>query len=211
MADYRDGQHYARKGLAAAAGEEVLPDEISSRDLPDFSVADITDGSNRLNEALSGGAREHSPELAAKAQAKFDCWMEQQEENHQPDDIASCRKDFEEVMSQIGPSKYLVFFDFGSARLTATAKQIVHQAAVDAKARGVTVFNVIGHTDTVGGNRANNALSLARANAVKAALAHEGVRARNVHVSGEGESTLMVPTADGVKEASNRRAVIMFK
>ncbi len=211
MMDYRDGQHFARKGLAAAAGETVLPDEPASRDLPDFSQADIGQGFTRLNEALTAGAREHFPEAAAKAQAKFDCWMEQQEENHQPEDIASCRQAFEEAMAQIGPAKYLVFFDFGSAKLTPAGRAIIKQAAADAKARNLTGFDIVGHTDTVGSASANRTLALARAASVRAALVQEGVKNRAIHTVSKGESAPMVPTADGVKEASNRRAEITIK
>lgn len=211
MLDYRDGKHYAIKGLTAAGGEVVLPDEVATRDLPEFAVSDITEAHGRLVEVLDGGARDRVPALAAKAQASFDCWMEQQEENHQPDDIASCRKTFDETMAQIGPAKYVVFFDFGSSHLTPAARAIVRQAVADAKARHITEFSVVGHTDTVGSTNANRALSVGRANAVKAALVANGFRGRNVHVNGLGEGGQLVPTADGVKQAENRRAEISFK
>lgn len=211
MMDYRDGQHYAVKGLAAAGGEVVAPDDMATRDLPEFAIADITDAHNRLMSALDSGARDRVPALAAKAQASFDCWMEQQEENHQPDDIAACRKTFDDTMAQIGPGKYVVFFDFGSSHLTPAARAIIRQAAADAKSRGVHEFAVAGHTDTVGATNSNRALSIARASAVKAALVGNGFRARNVHISGLGEGAQLVPTADGVKQPENRRAEIMFK
>lgn len=211
MMDYRDGKHYAVKGLAAAGGEVVAPDEVATRDLPEFAVGDITEARGRLVEVLDAGARDRVPALAAKAQASFDCWMEQQEENHQPDHIAECRKTFDDAMAQIGPAKYLVFFDFGSSHLTPAARAIVRQAAADAKERSITEFAIVGHTDTVGGTASNRALSIARANAVKAALVANGFRARNVHVSGLGEGAQLVPTADGVKQPENRRAEIMFK
>ncbi len=212
MLDYRDGRHYARKGLAAAAGEAVGPDAVESRNLPEFAVADITAAHERLSTALAAGAGDRHPDAAARAQAKFDCWMEQQEENHQPDDIASCRKDFEDAMGQIAASKYMVFFDFGSSSLTRAARQIVTQVAADARSNGTTHFEIVGHTDTVGGNAANVALSRARAQAVKSALVAKGFRARNIHISGVGESAPLVATADGVKQPENRRAeVISFK
>lgn len=212
MLDYRDGQHYARKGLAAAAGETVAPDEVGSRHLPEFALADISAGHDRLATALAAGAGVRHPDIAARAQAKFDCWMEQQEENHQPDHIAGCRKEFEDAMSQIGASKYMVFFDFGGSSLTRAAHQIISQAARDAKSNGTRHFEIVGHTDTVGGNAANLALSRARAQAVKSALVARGFRAGNIHITGAGEGALMVATADGVKQPENRRAeIISFK
>ena len=212
MLDYRDGQHYAKKGLSAAAGEAVAPDALGSRHLPEFALADIASGHDRLVTALAAGAGERHPDVAARAQAKFDCWMEQQEENHQPQHIASCRKEFEDAMLQIAASKYMVFFDFGSSRLTRAGRQILSQAVANAKANGTRQFEIVGHTDTVGSDRANRALSRARAQAVKAYLVSQGIFGRHISVTGAGESAQLVATADGVKQPENRRAeVINFR
>jgi OOP family OmpA-OmpF porin len=211
MADYRDGKHYAKKSIAAATGEVVVADEVGMRDLPEFALADLSDAYGRLNAVLDSGSRERAPELSAKAQAMFDCWMEQQEENHQPEHIAACRKDFDEIMAQLGPSKYLVFFDFNSSNLTRAAKAIIKQAVADGKSRGVTSFAVVGHTDTSGSNKYNDALSMARAKAVKSALIAYGVKAGKVSVEAKGESTPLEATADGVKSPTNRRAEVMYR
>ena len=211
MLDYRDGQHYAKKGLAAAGGEAVAPDMPESRDLPVDAVSDITAAHTQLTEVLSVGAADRVPDLAAKAQASFDCWMEQQEENHQPDHIAACRKKFEDAMQQIGPAKYQVFFNTGSSHLSRAAMTIIRQAAKDAKERHVTGFTIVGHTDTKGSAAANKTLSMARARAVKAALVAQGFRARNITISGDGETVLLVSTPDNTSEPSNRRAELRFK
>lgn len=211
MLDYTNGLHFAQKGLAAARGEVVLPDEPSSRDLPAFAVSDVSDAFSRLSEMLASGGRDRSPEAAARAQASFDCWVEQQEENHQPDDISSCHQAFEDAMAEVGPARYLVFFDFGSARLNAGAKEIVKQAVVDAGERGVTMFDLVGHTDTVGRAGANRLLSVARAEAVRAMLIAEGVSSKNIRIIGEGEVRPLVSTKDGVREASNRRVEISLR
>ncbi len=47
-----------------------------------------------------------------------------------------------------------------------------------------------------------------RADAVAAALAAAGIAPRAVATSSRGESEPRVPTADGVREAQNRRAEI---
>ncbi|MFP6741140.1 MAG: OmpA family protein [Alphaproteobacteria bacterium] len=41
------------------------------------------------------------PELAAYTQRQFDCWVEEQEENIQPEDIAACRLAFWDGLKQI--------------------------------------------------------------------------------------------------------------
>src|SRR3546814_16511874 len=51
--------------------------------------------------ARSAGAADEKPLDAAKAQANFDCWMEQQEENFQPQHIAACRDGYMTDMAEL--------------------------------------------------------------------------------------------------------------
>jgi OOP family OmpA-OmpF porin len=104
----------------------------------------------------------------------------------------------------------MVFFDFDRADLTVVAQGTVRQAANDAKASRVTNLRVAGHADRAGADDYNMALSLRRANAVKAELMKNGIAADQIAVIGRGESEPLVPTADGVREPQNRRVVISF-
>lgn len=47
------------------------------------------------------GAREVAPMQAAQAQVSFDCWIEQQEENWQTEDILSCKSSFMEAIDSL--------------------------------------------------------------------------------------------------------------
>jgi OOP family OmpA-OmpF porin len=106
------------------------------------------------------------------------------------------------------PREFIVFFGFNKSNLTAEAQRVVHEAAEAAREFGSATILVIGHTDTSGSQSYNLRLSLRRAGAVKAGLAHEGIAPDMIHTEGKGETELMVQTGDGVKEPQNRRATI---
>src|SRR5262245_26726252 len=120
MYDWQEADYFARKGLAAEGAELVLPEDLVNWDLPPDKVPELTDAHSRLIAALDGGARDTKPAVAARAQVKFDCWVEQQEENHQPDHVKTCKEDFEHAMAQLVPTvvdlvpgTHLVLFEFG--------------------------------------------------------------------------------------------------
>ena len=106
---------------------------------------------------------------------------------------------------------YMVFFDFDRSDITQQALATIKQAAENARLGGVQRLNVTGHTDRAGTEQYNMALSLRRANAVKQVLIGEGIAADQIVVIGRGESQPLVPTADGVREAQNRRVEIILQ
>lgn len=79
--DYADALHFARKGLAAASGVVVMPETLDDWDLSDKNIVEMTNARAALVDALENGGRDMAADKAALAQAKFDCWAEQQEEN----------------------------------------------------------------------------------------------------------------------------------
>jgi outer membrane protein OmpA-like peptidoglycan-associated protein len=105
---------------------------------------------------------------------------------------------------------FVVFFDFDSADITLVAAGIIRQAAEDVRHGRPANIQVTGHADRAGSEEYNRALSLRRANAVRDALVRNGLSPAQIAVAARGESDPLVPTADGVREAQNRRAQITF-
>ncbi len=106
---------------------------------------------------------------------------------------------------------YLVFFDWDRSELTDRARQIIAEAAKATTRVQVTRIEVSGHTDTSGTPRYNQALSVRRAQAVADELVRDGVAREAITAQGFGERRLLVPTANGVREAQNRRVEIVLR
>lgn len=105
---------------------------------------------------------------------------------------------------------YIVFFDYNMSKLTPEAKNILAAVAADYKKGKAVRVNVTGHADRSGSDKYNVALSAKRANVVKSELTRLGVPMKGIATTADGESQPLVPTADGVREAQNRRAEIVL-
>ena len=105
---------------------------------------------------------------------------------------------------------YLVFFDWDKATLTERAKSIVKEAAENSTHVQVTRIEVNGYTDSSGGPRYNQTLSVRRAQAVAAELVRDGVPRNVIATQGFGETHLLVATAPNAREPQNRRVEIII-
>jgi outer membrane protein OmpA-like peptidoglycan-associated protein len=105
---------------------------------------------------------------------------------------------------------FMVFFDFNKSDITAEANRTIGQAAQAAKSSHAASISLVGHTDAAGSEKYNMALSLRRANAVKASLVKLGIPANEISVVGKGKADQLVPTKDGVREPQNRRVQIIL-
>ncbi|GAB5387709.1 MAG: OmpA family protein [Alphaproteobacteria bacterium] len=215
--DWADADHFGGKALASI-DDTVAPDTPASRMLPEDTTGAINTAYSRLTSALERGAGDVIPQRAADAQTAFDCWIQEQEENFQPDDIARCRAAFEaaiaDVEAALAPKAVdhdaiTIYFGLDSTGFDAEAKAMIEKAiayAGDSKRVLVT-----GHTDRSGSASYNAGLADRRANAVLDALTTGGVPGKIVSANSFGESRPAVMTADGVAKRANRRVVIRFR
>jgi hypothetical protein len=105
----------------------------------------------------------------------------------------------------------MVFFDWDSIKLSDTSLNVLSQAVTAFRNMQGARITATGHTDTSGSPQYNMALSLRRANAVKAELVRQGVPAAAINTVGVGEEGLLVQTGDGVREPQNRRVEIVVQ
>lgn len=223
--DYRDSDVFARRAEAAARGETSGPEAISARDLPVQLLNVAANQRRRLVVAQILGAREAIPDQAAEAQLAFDCWMQEQEEDFQIDDIADCIERFDLAMERIEvvidptpipePTVKLprlvleVFFDFDSAEVTTEAKKNIAAFAAWVPSYKSPVVSVVGNADQSGGVNYNFELSQRRADAVARELEALGVTVEGVFA--RGDQVPVIDRIDRAPERINRRVLMIVR
>ncbi len=234
--DWDDSNYFGGKALAIAQADFELPgpQAIEERDIPEAALEELTAAHAALTEALLDGRRT-KPQAAARAQAMFDCWLQEQEEDTQPDDIANCRKYFDiamksltkkaaaapapvaeaapaaaapevDAMETAGP--FTVYFAYNSAVIDSAATNLIKTLAKHKFAQDENGYIVLsGHTDTSGASAYNDALAEKRSMNVHNLLQLLGVNAR-ILTTAYGEDRTVDGSADGTKSAKNRRVEI---
>lgn len=132
-------------------------------------------------------------------------------------DAATVHKRYPALLAVMPPpaERFELKFITGGTRLTpestAELSDVLASAIASAIARAGGEIVVIGHTDRVGTLEANDALSLRRAEAVRALIVERGFEAARVRAVGRGEREPQVPTEDDVDEPRNRRVEIVVR
>jgi outer membrane protein OmpA-like peptidoglycan-associated protein len=103
-----------------------------------------------------------------------------------------------------------VFFDFDRADVSAEASSILNNAVTAYANCGTARVMLAGHTDTSGSARYNQGLAERRNAAVRSYMTGRGVPAGQIMGQAFGETQPRVPTADGVREAQNRRVEVTY-
>jgi len=92
------GELFAQKAVAAFSGELPFPESLSNWPVADEQTAfELSQAYNDLMNELKNDASENNPELAAEAQAKFDCWLSA-EASGQTSTARECRNRFNKTL-----------------------------------------------------------------------------------------------------------------
>ena len=225
--DYGDSDNFAVRAMQSGTGGTVMPEEISARRLPEDKVGELTSARQRLVGTLSKGAAEKVPAETARAQTGFDCWMQEQEENFQPDDIEACRSRFfaaleyiedalkpKPIAKKVEPpaapppeaQTFVLYFGTDGDELDKASQAVLSRVRAAASKIDGANITVAGFTDAEGTSKYNLGLSDRRAETVALALADAA--AQKIDTISFGQHNQAVPTADGVEEPLNRRVEI---
>ena len=223
--DYANSDRFALRAQAAAAGANVEPEKPSAELIPADRLDEMAAARQRLVALLGNAAKSGHAADIARAQASFDCWVEEQEENRQPDHIALCRARFFDAVDRVEvalapprpvarpksePARsFVVYFDFDKAALDDDAKATLAQAMAEAQKLGKARLTVGGHTDLVGPDKYNQTLSELRAAAAAKFLQTGGLEPTAIAAKGYGKSKPVKPTAE--PEPANRRVEVRLE
>lgn len=109
------------------------------------------------------------------------------------------------------PGPFIVFFSWGSRSIDQDAALLLDDAAQAFAESGASYSILVeGHSDRSGPVAVNERISRQRAEAVRDGLLSRGVPSEAMQISVAGESRMLIGTADGVREAQNRRVEILF-
>jgi outer membrane protein OmpA-like peptidoglycan-associated protein len=103
-----------------------------------------------------------------------------------------------------------IFFDTGKSELKAGAKTTLARIADQLRSDDGLRIAIEGHTDSVGSEQANQALSETRANAVRDFLVSAGIPAERITASGKGETTPLATNGTAAGRQQNRRVELII-
>ncbi len=228
MGDWPDAEYFAAKSLRAGGGDVPMPAEASERSIRNAATRSELDTARSDLVGVLQDGRGRAPVEAAVAQARYDCWVEQEEEGHQFDHIAACRSSYMAAMEALRGAmqpttttyetvqeeiaRDTVYFDWDSDTIRPDQQAELDRFLDEMRKIEPVVLYIEGHTDTSGSADYNDELSRRRAEAVRAELVRQGMTVgeiKDLQLAAKGQTDLAVPTGDNVREERNRRVVLI--
>lgn len=219
MYDYDSGNHFANKSLRAGRGADVRPDLPSSRKIDVKYREEAVMAYNIVFDSYRQKKDTYFPKEMARLQVSYDCWLEQIEEGWQKEHIMKCRDLFFDALANMKGLEFttVVYFENDSFDIVPAEAEKLKAIVANYKIRRQDIL-IEGHTDAKGTDAYNQKLSERRAEVTAdylekalSRLDRDFSRQSAIKTEGFGESKLAVPTADGVSEPRNRRAIIHFR
>lgn len=112
--------------------------------------------------------------------------------------------------AQCNTGPYIVFFDFDRSDISPEAAGILNSAVTAYANCGAARVMLAGHTDTAGSAQYNRGLAERRNASVRSYMTGRGIPDGQIMSEAFGETRPRVPTADGVREAQNRRVEVTY-
>lgn len=173
-------------------------------------LLDDEDGGHGAVAVLEANGK---PTEAVVAQPNSRTTLGQQQSSTRPLGSKGLKLQEASLLGELPPParSFTLYFDEGKVQLSAESLGEVAELQAEIARRPGAEVEVTGHTDTVGDDEDNDALSLKRAEEVMALLATAGVDRSLMTATGRGERELREPTPDAVSNARNRRVQVIVR
>lgn len=219
--DFIDARHFARKGLRAARSDDaeiVQPEVLSRWNLnSEKAVPRFIRWRDKLIAAVARHRSGPKATLAAKAQARFDCWVERASEGAPPAFIRKCENEFIEyvrALKGLAPAQkklqLVVLFQDKRARIPQPQFAMIKKAATLAKRSAAKTVTVIARTPRPNSDEYEVRLALRRAEAVAKALQHQGVRGDRIRTIYLSDSDAPAKARRPAPRITSQRAEIVI-
>jgi len=225
-------RYFAGRARTAGGGSAVLPEDLAMDKLGQDAFGELSAAHDSLGKLLVEGGRDRAPEESAQTQSFYDCWAKAAEAKN-AGETARCKTAYGSGITSLQTAlnvtptttadstppapaptgekrEYKIYFGFDEWHLSAEALTTITEAIDSARKEGQSEIVAAGHSDRAGPADYNVKLSQHRADVVKEVMVQMGARADAIRVEAHGEADPAVKTADGVKEAKNRRVEIIL-
>lgn len=190
--DWDTAGYFAGKGLDAAQGADILPEDPGLWDTPDYALDELLSARLSILAKLTPSFVASSPSEAAAMVFHYDCWVEEQEEAWETAAIEACKQQvllrLDETDSPVamgGPlsTSYLLRFEQGAAKLEGMARDELQLiASTVSSLPGAYALIINGHADQPGKDgKDESALSHRRGEYIRSVLRRRGVPKERIY------------------------------
>lgn len=183
--DYKASKSFTKKAMTAAKGDLIVPSKISAYDIPADRQGELNDARKQLITALKEQNTAENARTLAKAQARYECWLERAEEAADEAHFEACKTEFEQAMAMLvapaagdtPPTIHTIKFANGSSIIDPDSNKVVELVAQflnDPKNASYTASLTGFSSQPVGGPSADP-LVTAQVTAIRDALVQKGI------------------------------------
>jgi OmpA-OmpF porin, OOP family len=192
------------------AKNAVLSAQIAQQKILTAEAVEAVEAGTAQRQAVMLASRER--EIQRSAQGATDAQARADASSQRADSLEAELADLKTKRTERGLVLTLgdVLFDTGGATLKSGAYGTLERLSAALKDKSGRSVLIEGHTDNVGSEGANQALSMRRAESVQMALLQRGVGSNQLKVMGRGESTPIASNDDAGGRQQNRRVELIF-
>jgi outer membrane protein OmpA-like peptidoglycan-associated protein len=224
--NWRDSDHFAKKGLRAINNREIYPEVPEYWSVNSSKIEEVSVARKRLELLLNPKTKQALPIQLAHLTMLYDCWIANEHKPWSIGSLSRCQTRFlmlideaEEYMANVKPKKRIkiikikepefrkfdIYFDFNSYKFNSDAnKELIDLLDYLEKENGNFRIILSGNADRRGNKIYNANLARRRVLAVQNSLTKNGVPKDLIEIRSDGETSPEIITKDNKRNKYNR-------